>query len=196
MTISLDRNPWQMYPEHLLSDGDLPGQWRVARTKSRREKALADYLATHDIGYYLPMIKKRQPGSKRDRYSLVPVFSGYLFFKSSDQQRHQAFRSNHMAGVIDVKDEARLLADLLGVQKAISLDAPLYPYDFVQEGDWVVIKKGPLRGLQGVIQRKDNNYRLVLNVKSLFQSVAVDIEAHMVEKLGKLSLPHRRSQLF
>ena len=193
MTISLDKNPLQMYPDLLLSDSDLPGQWRVARTKSRREKALAEYLANHGIGYYLPMIKKRQPGHKRDRYSLVPVFSGYLFFKSSDLQRHQVFKSNHLAGIIDVKEEARLLADLLRIQKAISLDVPLYPYDFVQEGDWVVIRRGPFRGIQGVIQRKDSNYRLVLNVESLFQSVAVDIEAHMVEKVGELSLPHRRN---
>ena len=167
----------------------LPGRWRIARTKSRREKALAGYLAGKGIGYYLPMVKKSQPGTKRVRYSLMPFFSGYLFFKSSDLERYQAFTSNHIAGVIDVADEAQLLRDLGRVQMAISLDAPVYPYDFVREGDQVEIVRGPLKGLQGIVHRKGKNYRLVLNVNCLMQALAVDIEAHCIEPLvsgGKL----------
>jgi len=186
MTTSLEKEPLQLYPVSLLTEESLSGKWRVAKTKSRREKALAEYLAVHDIGYYLPMIRKRQPGNKRVRYSLVPVFSGYLFFKSSDLQRYQVFKSNNVAGIIDVKNESRLVADLLRIQRAVTMDAPLYPYDFVQEGDWVRIKKGPFRGLLGLIHRKDSKDRLVLNVKGLLQSVAMDIEAYMVEKVGKL----------
>ncbi|WP_291318774.1 transcription termination/antitermination NusG family protein [Desulfonatronospira sp.] len=188
MSISLDKNPPQLHPENILSNASLPGQWRIARTKSRREKILAEFLVHSDIGYYLPMIKKRQPGQKRVRYSLAPIFSGYLFFKASDLQRHQAFKSNHIAGVIDIVDEMQLLKDLEQVQRAISLDAPVYPYDFVRKGDVVLIRKGPFAGLQGVIQRKNSSFRLVLNVKSLFQAVALDIEAHYVEPLGPVQL--------
>jgi len=188
MTISLDKNPAQLYPDNLLTDISLPGKWRIARTRSRREKALADFLAGRHVGYYLPMVKKRQPGKKRVRYSMVPIFSGYLFFKSSDLERYQAFTSNHIARVIEVRDEPQLLRELIQVQKAISLDAPVYPYDFVREGDLVEIARGPFKGLQGVVQRKSREYRLVLNVTGLFQSLALDIEAHMVEPLGRVSV--------
>ena len=187
MTTALDRNPSQLYPDDILSGRD-PGKWRIARTKSRREKALAEFLAANEVGYYLPMVKKRQRDRKRVRYSLIPIFSGYLFFKSNDLQRYQAFKSNHISMVIDVKDEDQLLSDLQRVQKAITLDAPLYPYDFVRQGDMVMIKQGPFKGLQGVIQRKNSHCRLVLNVNYLFQAVALDIEAHMVEPMGKVRL--------
>ena len=187
MTISLDKNPPQLYPDDLLTQDTLPGRWRIARTRSRREKALADFMAGCGIGYYLPMVKKRQPGRKRERYSLVPIFSGYLFFKSSDMERYQALTSNHIANIIDVSDERRLVRDLCQVQKAISLDAPVYPYDFVRQGDLVEINKGPFKGLQGVVERKSKNYRLVLNVTGLFQALALDIEAHLVEPLGRVN---------
>ncbi len=185
MTVSLDKNPPQLFPDELLTTPDLPGRWRIAKTKSRREKALADFLAGRGIGYYLPMVKKRQAGTKRVRYSLMPVFAGYLFFKCSDQQRYEAFTSNHIAGVIDVTDEAQLLRDLGQVQKAISLDAPVYPYDFIRTGEEVLIKSGPLKGLQGVVHRKDKNYRLILNVNCLMQALAVDIESHCIEPVVK-----------
>ncbi len=188
MTLTLDKNPVQLYPDNLLVEESMPGRWRVAKTKSRREKALADFLAERGIGYYLPMVKKRQPGSKRVRYSLVPVFSGYLFFKSNDLERYQAFRSNHTACVIDVMDEAQLLRDLDQVHRAISLDAPVYPYDFVRTGEQVVVKSGPFKGVQGVVHRKGKNYRLVLNINCLSQSLALDIEAHCVEPVGRIRL--------
>ena len=187
MTTALEQNPAQLFPEDILNQKS-PGQWRIARTKSRREKALAEFLASHEVGYYLPMVKTRQRDRKRVRYSLIPIFSGYIFFKSSDLQRYQAFKSNHISRIIDVKDEDQLLSDLQKVQKAISLNAPLYPYDFVRQGDMVVIKKGPFKGLQGVIQRKNSHCRLVLNVNYLLQAVALDIEAHMVEPMGKVRL--------
>lgn len=185
MTVSLEKNSAQLYPHDLLADSSTQGRWRVAKTKSRREKALAEFLAGYGIGYYLPMLKKRQPGTKRVRYSLVPVFSGYLFFKADDRQRHQAFTSNHIACVIEVADQGQLLKDLGRVQMAISLDAPVYPYDFISIGQEVLIKRGPFKGLHGVVHRKNKNYRLILNVNCLMQSLALNIEAHCIEPLVK-----------
>ena len=55
MTISLDQNPESCFPAHILTSTHENKIWRVAHTKSRREKALAHYLARAGIGYYLPM---------------------------------------------------------------------------------------------------------------------------------------------
>ncbi|MBA2881491.1 hypothetical protein HNR65_001818 [Desulfosalsimonas propionicica] len=57
--------------------------------KIRREKALAGYLADRGIGYFLPMVRRRQSSAKRERYSLLPLFSGYLFFKADDPGRYR-----------------------------------------------------------------------------------------------------------
>ncbi len=183
MTQSLNANLPQLFPEDLFTRNKSAGQWRVARTKSRREKALAVFLRGLGIGYYLPMFRKRQPAKNRGRYSLIPVFPGYVFFWSGDNERCQAFNSGHMAGVIEVKNEASLLKDLDRVRGAIAMDAPLYPYDFVRRGDPVEIINGPFKGLRGLVVRKTGNWRLVLNVDCLSRSLALDIEADMVQPL-------------
>ena len=187
MSLSKDQNPAQLQPDNLLSDASLPGHWRVVKTKSRREKALAQYMSGRQMSFYLPMFKKRQPGTKRTRYSLLPAFSGYIFCKINNLERYELLTTNHIANIIEVTDESRLICDLARVQKAISLDAPVYPYDFVQTGDEVVIKKGPFKDLSGIIQKKMKNFRLILNVKCLFMAVALDIDADHVEPVGSLS---------
>ncbi len=183
MTLSPEQNPIQIYPEDLLNQEDADRQWRIAHTKSRREKALANFLLKNNIAYYAPMLKTRQPNKKRVRYSFKPVFSGYIFFKATLHERYTALRSNQIANVIDVRNEYKLLQELMQIQKAISLDAPLYPYEYLEEGQEVIVKKGPFKGIQGIVVKKKGNYRLLLKVSSIFQSVAMDIDADNVEPL-------------
>ena len=181
MTFADNQNPDPIFPAGLLSQPDYGKPWRVAHTKSRREKALAKYLADAGIGYYLPMYKRRQTSQKRVRYSLMPLFQGYVFFQGDDFERHQALRSNQIARVIDVEAPRQLVSELSRIQQAISAEAPVYPYDYVSEGETVRVKRGPLKDVEGIIVRKDRHCRLVLSVSTIMQSMAVTIDADMVE---------------
>jgi len=181
MTIPLSENPESLFPADILSTIQKDKPWRVAHTKSRREKSLAHYLARAGVGYYLPMFSRKQANDKRERYSLLPVFNGYLFFQADDFDCYKAMRSNHVANIIDVGDEKKLIMELSQIEKALSGNVKVYPYDFIREGQWVRVKNGPLKGLEGRIARKENNYRLVLSVESIMQSISVSIDADHVE---------------
>ncbi len=183
MTISLNQNPEVHFPLDILNTNQKDKPWRVAHTKSRREKALAHYLSRAGIGYYLPMFTKQQSSNKRVRFSLIPVFNSYLFFQADDFERHKALRSNHIARIIDVGDEKKLVRELIQIEKVLSGNTKVYPYDFVKKGQWVIVTKGHLKGVEGRIIRKDRNYRLVLSVESILQSISVSIESDQVEPL-------------
>mgnify|MGYP006283948373 CR=1 FL=1 len=181
MTTAISQNPAALYPEDLF---DLSAQykpWWVAHVKSRREKSLASYLADADIGYYLPMYQRRQPNSKRVRYSLMPLFNGYLFFRGDDVDRHYALRSNQIARMIDVRDQDRFSNELQSIRRVLANELPVYPYHYIVEGKRVRVKKGPLKDVEGVVERKAKNYRLVISVETINQSMAVTIDADMVE---------------
>ena len=183
MTISFNQNPESLFPVNILNTSQNGTPWRVAHTKSRREKALAHYLAKSGIGYYLPMFSRQQSNSKRIRFSLIPAFNGYLFFKADDFDRHKALRSNYIARVIDVVDEKKLIDELNQIKKVLSGVTPVYPYDFISEGQRVRVKKGPLKDVEGLIIRKDRNCRLVLSIESIMQSISVSIDADLVEPI-------------
>ena len=181
MTISLSKNPVSLFPPDVLGSILKEKPWRVAHTKSRREKALAQFLMKKNIGYYLPMLKKRQPNKNRINYSLTPLFSGYLFFKGSLEDRYSTYTSNHIARVIEVKNQLKLIEELRGIRKVLSSGVLVYPYDFLAEGQRVRIRSGPMQGVEGIIDRKKGNYRLVLKVETIVQAIALDLDVEMVE---------------
>jgi transcription antitermination factor NusG len=181
MTISTERNPAQLFPEAILSEPVTDTKWFVAHTKSRREKALAHFLAGRQIGYCLPMMKIRQRSALRDRHSFLPLFSGYLFFKGTLQDRYSAFSSNHVARVLEVEDQEQLREELSRVFQVLSMNVPLFPYDFLSKGQRVRIKDGPMKDLEGIIDRKQSDCKLVLSVTSISQSFAVHVDSSLVE---------------
>ena len=183
MTLADDKNPASIFPADILDRPDNNKPWYVAHTKSRREKALAKYLADAGIGYCLPMYKHRQTSQKRVRYSLTPLFSGYVFFRGDDFERYSALRSNQIARLIEVQSPSQLINELSNIQHVILQEASVYPYDYVAEGQSVRIKKGPLKDVEGIIIRKDRHCRLVLSVTPIMQSMAITIDADMVEPI-------------
>jgi transcription antitermination factor NusG len=181
MTISLNQNPEPVFPKDLLSPAYRGETWYVAHVKSRREKALADFLVRRAIAYCLPLVKKRQASVKRVRYSLVPVFPGYMFINTDIPGRYNILKSNHASRIIEVVDPDTLVWELNQVNHLLSADHPVYPVDFLDVGQRVRVKSGYLKGIEGIIIRKDKKFRLALTVTSIMQSVSVEIDADMVE---------------
>jgi transcription antitermination factor NusG len=87
-------------------------------------------------------------------------------------------------------------AEIDGVRRMVEGSLRIEPYPFLKCGDWVRIRSGPLAGLEEILYRKKNLYRLVLSVELLQKSVAVEVEASMVERVArqKSALLHRDDQ--
>jgi transcription antitermination factor NusG len=183
MTIALSQNPEPIFPKDLLSPSYLGITWYVVHVKSRREKVLADFLLRRSIGYCLPLVKKRQASNRRVRYSMVPIFPGYLFINTNETGRLDVFKSNHASRVIKVVDPDTLVRELNQVNHLLSADNPVYPVDFLNVGQSVRVKSGYMKGIEGIIIRKDKKYRLAISVTSIMQSISVEIDADMVEPL-------------
>ena len=88
-------------PSEAIPDG-LSGVWWVAHTKPRNEKALALDLRALDIVIYLPLHHRvtRSRNTGRITRSIVPVFTGYLFFNATEEQRCLALTTNRIAHVL------------------------------------------------------------------------------------------------
>jgi transcription antitermination factor NusG len=168
--------------ELIVVDG---GRWYVAHTRSRNEKALADELGRLHIPYYLPLAQRvtRSPTTKRISRSLVPVFPGYVFFNGTEEHRQSALRTNRIAHVLHVPDQAQIVRELQGIRLLLSRQQDFSVAPQLKEGDWGRITSGPLMGLEGVVTQLSGRFRLTMNVTILGQSVSTEIERHMVEKI-------------
>lgn len=186
MTLALKDNPNPVFPEQLLvadthPDPDHP--WWVARTRTRQEKALARSLKGKGISYFLPLVPRPQKSKGRMRTSIIPLFSGYLFFQADPGARQEALLSGHLAQTIPVSDQNLLHAQLQAIAALCSREATLELTDFVPAGRRVRIIGGPFKGLEGIVRGRKNTGRIVLNVDAIGQAVAVDLNVDQIQQL-------------
>jgi transcription antitermination factor NusG len=173
-------NPAVSWPEG-LAIRNFTGLWWVAHTKSRNEKALAQDLMCKGISYFLPMVWKVRRARGRTLRSLLPLFSGYLFFCGEERQRIEVLRTNRVANIIEVRDQPRLVRELSQIEQALSAGVDLSPHKYLREGQLCKVIGGALAGLQGIVVRARDKTRLVLQIDMLGQATSVEIGADMIE---------------
>jgi transcription antitermination factor NusG len=168
----------------LSNNGDPTGPgglWFVLHTKSRQEKILADELAAMRVPYYLPLVRRQRMYGARKAVVEEPLFPGYVFLHGTAEQAYQADRTKRVANIIKVTNQRRLDWELTNIRLALSQDAILDPYPHLVKGTHVEVKSGPFRGLQGVIEDKAKQSRLILQVDVLGRAVTLEIQGAQVE---------------
>ncbi|HUW83335.1 MAG TPA: transcription termination/antitermination NusG family protein [Phycisphaerae bacterium] len=178
--LRLRDNPPMTYPEGIRLR-DVAGRWHVACTKARREKALARSLAGAGTAYFLPMVERVSVIRRRRLRSLVPLFGGYAFFAGDEQTRWRVLECDHVARVLTVVDQDRLLSELSHIEQALASGAQLDPFPFLRRHARCRVRCGALAGLEGVVSVRRSVTRLVLQVEMLGQAAALEIEASLLE---------------
>ena len=160
--------------------------WLALHTRPRCEKQADKHCLQLGIRHYLPLRRSEPAGSGRSgqrRYHFeVPLFPGYMFAVCNRQQRYDLLQSGCLVRTIEVVDQEQLRGELYNVYLASNLGAALTLYPMLRRGRWVRVISGPLAGLSGRISaRKDEGFRLVLNVSILGSAVAVEVDMASVE---------------
>jgi len=159
------------------------GRWWVAHTRSRNEKALAWDNVHKNISYFLPMNWKVRRSRGRKMRSLLPLFSGYLFFCGDERDRLEVLRTNRVANVLEVKDQTRLVNELSQIELAIRAGVLLRPHKYLKAGQRCRVLAGPLADLQGMIVTTRTDTRLVLQIDMLGQATSVEIDVDLIEPI-------------
>lgn len=158
-------------------------EWFVLRTKSRQEKALAADLDALGIRCFLPLVRMIRFYGRRKARVDAPLFPGYLFLRGGVEAAYLADRTHRIVQIIEVTDQRRLHNELKNIAIAISRNVPLDPYPFLKKGVRVVVRSGPLRGIEGFVLDRDQRNRLILNVDTLGTAVSVEIDPSLVDLL-------------
>lgn len=180
LVLKPEQNPPVIWPEGALVE-ELVGQWWVAHTKARNEKALAWDLLKRGTSYFLAMTERVRTIRGRKVKSLAVLFPGYVFFCGTDDERYAAMTTSRIASTIDVVDQGRFVRELSGIQKALASPKQLDPYPYLKAGRKCVVTFGPLKGVEGLLVSRKNVSRLVLEVHVLGQAVATEIDANLLE---------------
>ena len=170
-------------PGHSGGDGAWSDRaWMVLCTKSRQEKAVARYLQSRELEYYLPLIDRVSYHRSRKFISQVPLFPGYIFLNGSPVDRYGTIDTGRVFQVLPVRDQDRFQSEIGQIQYALANRAELDLYPFAVVGRRCRVTRGPLMGLVGVItERCRNIHRLVLHIDVLGRGAALEIDVDLLE---------------
>jgi transcription termination/antitermination protein NusG len=165
--------------------------WYAIWTRSHCERLVAQQLMAKGFTPFLPEMAVRP--RKPDAASIVqrPMFPGYLFLKHSMEKRSyiEILKARGVVRILEggwhrltpIADE-----EMHAIERVIESGATVQSHPYFNQGDRVRVVEGPLAGLEGVFVRdKKNRGRLVVSVKLLQTSVAIEVDGDLVMSCDK-----------
>jgi len=149
----------------------------VAHVRPRCEKKLAQYCQRQGVSCTLPCYRSVHKYRGKVVAFEKPLFPGYLFVQLQPNQRSLVYGSDYVANLLEVLDQeqfARQLADILEALET-NLEIRLAPQ--IGPGTRVVIKSGPLRGMEGWVEHRTGPLVVLLRLDFIGQAAAVKVEA-------------------
>jgi transcription antitermination factor NusG len=116
----------------------------------------------------------------------VPLFSGYCFVRFGKGTKSSVQK---VAGVVEIvgsggRPEPIPDGEIENLKTLMSSVLPYDPHPYLHEGMTVEVVRGPLRGVRGVLLRKEKRHRLVVGIRLIQQAAAVEIDVRDVEPVG------------
>lgn len=161
-------------------------KWFAVYTKARHEKRLGQHFDERQIEFYLPVYRTIHRWKDGSRVQLeLPLFPCYIFVRIDWSERLKVLQVPGVLSIIGMGREASPLPDfeIESLRSGLHLRA-FEPHPYLIVGERVRIKAGPLAGMEGVLIRNKNKFRVVLTLSMIRQSVAVEVDGDQLELIG------------
>ena len=111
-----------------------------------------------------------------------PLFPGYLFARLAWDRLWLARATRGVVHLVNDGEKPVPVPEeqVLAVRELIERPVAVDPWPYMQEGDRVLVKSGPLIGLEGFFVSWKNETKLVISVDLLGRSVAAEVDADSV----------------
>jgi transcription antitermination factor NusG len=163
--------------------------WFALRLRSNYERITATHLRERGYEEFAPSYKVEKRWSDRVKQIDQFLFPGYLFCRFDPNDRLPILTA---PGVVDVVGFGKLPehvpdAEIERIRRMVQSGLPVSPYPYVQVGQPVLIERGPLCGVEGILVEAKGKARLVVSVSLLQRSVSAEVDRHSIRPIQRLS---------
>ncbi|MBZ0156125.1 MAG: UpxY family transcription antiterminator [Alphaproteobacteria bacterium] len=160
--------------------------WYALHVRSRHEFVARDELLRKGIDVYLPALRQCRQWKDRKKTVDFPLFPGYCFV-------HIPPRPEEFVAVLKTKGAVTLLSakpgiptpvppeEILSLRILVESGTELDIYPHLREGMRVRVKRGPLKGAEGVLEKKEEQYLFTVGIELLGRSISVKVYADDIE---------------
>lgn len=149
--------------------------WFAIQVRPRYEFLAACILRGKGFEEFLPSYKSKRKWSDRKKEIELPLFPGYIFCRFDAQVRAPIVTT---PGVIKIVDPHLPIPDseIEAIQAVVASRVPASPCPYIKVGTRVDVIAGPLAGVSGILTCNKNQYRLILSVTLVQNSISVEVD--------------------
>jgi transcriptional antiterminator NusG len=179
--------------EHSPQASERP-HWYAIQTRSNFEKVVDEELRSKEIHSYLPVLREVHRWKDREKLIERPLFPGYVFASFADERavRLRVMCTNGAVRILGGTTAIEPIPEweIANVRRLLERGEGACAHPYLREGCRVRVKRGPLKSVEGILERFNNRARLVLSIELLSRSVATEIDVRDVEPVAQPWHPH------
>jgi transcription antitermination factor NusG len=182
--------------ESEIQDSGAEREWHALYTRHQHEKPIARILSNKGHEVFLPLYAVTRQWQDRTMPLVLPLFPCYVFVRGGLDRQIQILSTPGVFAIVGWVGHPAIIPQeqIEAVRQMVESSVHIEPYPYLKCGDRMGVKSGPMQGLEGILVRKKNLFRLVISLEMLGRSAAVEIDISCVERLGPAPLqvaPHR-----
>ncbi len=152
--------------------------WYAACTSARHEKRIAERLEHDKLEFFLPLYETVHQWKNGRKRLHLPLLPGYIFVRIPLRERLRVLTVPGVAYLVGTSTRPVAVSDaeIQMLRAAVGSQRGIEPHPYLKVGQRVRVIRGPLAGMEGILLRKKDNFRVVLSVDLVMRSVVLDVD--------------------
>lgn len=158
-------------------------RWYAVYTWAHHEKRVAEQMGQRQIRGFLPLYRSIHRWKDRRKEIEMALFPSYVFVHLALKDRLRVLEIPGVVNIVSSGGKPTPLADreIESFQRGVDGGVRMEPHPYLQVGRRVRVRTGPMAGLEGILVRRKEGFRLVVSIEILMRAVAVEIDEADVE---------------
>jgi transcription antitermination factor NusG len=163
-----------------------PRSWYAVSVFPRHEKHVAHFLDAGGVNYLLPLYSSMRLWKDRRKQIDMVLFPGYVFVSIELRHRVAVLRLPGVARFVTFQGLPAVIPEreIQAIGLTANAGVAMQPHPYLQKGRRVRVRNGPMAGVEGILVRRKDRYRVVLSVNLIMSSVAAEVDEFDVEPLN------------
>jgi transcription antitermination factor NusG len=148
------------------------------------------YLREQGYDEFCPAYKSERQWSDRKKTVERFLFPGYVFCRLNPDDRLPVLMMPGVVNVVGFGSQPAPIPDqeIEHVRTMVGSGLLVTPWPFLSVGQTVVLERGPLAGVEGILQQIKKTFRLVVSVHMLQRSVSTEVDRAWVRPVNSPSM--------
>jgi transcription antitermination factor NusG len=169
---------------------DHPGllhPWFAVRVRSNYERTAAVHLRERGYEEFSPSYKVERRWSDRKKTIEKFLFPGYVFSRLDPQNRLPVLTVPGVVGLVGFGKTPSPIPEheIESIRAMVHSGLLVKPWPFLAVGQRVLIERGPLTGVEGILQDFKGKLRLVVSVVLLQRSVSAEVDRDWIRPVSE-----------